>query len=195
MKTVKRNIGEDFRPEPQLKTLYYIYTVVAFVFGFLSWMTPVLIFAPFMIAVMIGAPVLIILIFAACWIPKYYKTVIYRLTGDEMTWRRGVWFRKTGIVPYNRITNIDISQGPVSRKLGIASLKIQTAGYSVTAARSSEIQIEGIRDFEGLRETIMDFVRGRKPVATETYGQGKESAEPKVIKELVRIRKLLEKRR
>ena len=51
----------------------------------------------------------------------------------EITWNRSVQFKTIGVVPY-RITNIDIKQGPISRGLGIASLKIQTAGHSVSSA-------------------------------------------------------------
>ena len=53
----------------------------------------------------------------------------YELKDDEMSWKRGVWFRRTGILPYNRITNLDVIQGPVMRMLGISTLSIQTAGY------------------------------------------------------------------
>ena len=67
-----------------------------------------------------------------------------------MRWKRGVIFRRTGIVPYNRITNIDIRQGPVMRALDISTLSIQTAGYSGQA--QSEIRIEAIVHAEELRE-------------------------------------------
>jgi|GEM_PF-3595233 hypothetical protein len=97
--------------------------------------------------------------------------------------------QKTGIVPYNRVTNIDITQGPISRILGIATLKIQTAGYSGQQARA-EIRIEGMEQFEELRELIMGFVKGKKPVAIETH---EEDIELKILSELVKIRKLLEK--
>ncbi len=60
-------------------------------------------------------------------------------------------------------------------------------------ARSSEIKIEGMKNFEELRETIMGLVGGKKPVAVETYDE--EAAGSDVLKELVRIRKLLEKKR
>ncbi len=191
---MKARMGEDFRPAPQFMTLNYIYTLAAFVLGFLSWQVPLIMFAPssvvFMVGLFISLPILIIFLFAMYWIPKFYKSMNYKLTKDEMTWRRGVWFKNTGIVPYNRITNIDISQGPVSRALGIAALKIQTAGYSGQTTRTSEIRIEGVRGFEEMREFIMDLVRGRKGVAVETYESG--SSDP-VLRELVRIRKLLEK--
>jgi len=190
------NIGEDLRPSLQLKTLYYTYMSVVFALFFLVMYLPLLVFAPMVVTaavtLFILVPILLILAFVIYWIPKYYQTMNYRLTGSEMTWRRGVWFRKTGVVPYNRITNVDIDQGPVSRKFGIASIKIQTAGYSGPNTRSSEIRIEGMKNFEELRESIINMVRGKKPVAVETYDEVEGSD---VLKELVKIRKLLEKKR
>jgi membrane protein YdbS with pleckstrin-like domain len=120
--------------------------------------------------------------------------VLYKLTNSEIVWRRGVWFKKTGIVPYNRITNVDTNQGPISRMLEIASLKVQTAGYSAPSGKFgglAEIRIDGIEQFEELRELIMEFVRGKKPVAVETYEE--ENNDLKILNELVKIRELLEK--
>jgi hypothetical protein len=131
------------------------------------------------------------LILVVAWIPLYYESITYRLTDSEIVWNRGVWFRMTGIVPYSRITNIDITQGPISRSLGIAALRIQTAGYSSQTAPFQEIKLEGVTNFDQLRELIMSRVRGRKPVATETYDEG--DVETKILEELARIRQLLER--
>jgi len=187
---LKIKIGEEFKPAPQFKKLYYIYSVLVILFGVLTWYIPVLLLAPLKVTLGISLPMLAILIFLAYWIPKYYDTMVYKLTENEIVWRRGVWFKNTGIVPYNRITNIDITQGPISRKLGIAALKIQTAGYSGQKARA-EIRIEGIEQFEELRELIMGFVKGKRPMAVETYEE--ENIDLKILNELVKIRKLLEK--
>ncbi len=188
----KIKINEEFRPAPQFKKLYYIYLLLATVFGILTWYIPVLLLAPFTVILGFLIPILAILIFVSYWIPKYYDTMLYKLTQNELIWRRGVWFKNTGIVPYNRITNIDIVQGPVSRSLGIASIKIQTAGYSGPAGggRIAEITIEGMEQFEDLRELIMGFVRGKKPLAVETY---EEDINLKILDELVKIRELMEK--
>ena len=187
---IKVKINEEFRPAPQLKKLYWIYFVLAIFLGVLWWCIPVILFAPPVITVCISLPIMAVLIFTAYWIPKYYDSIVYKLTENEIIWKRGVWFKNTGIVPYNRITNIDITQGPISRKLGIAALKIQTAGYSGQQARS-EIRINGIEDFEELREVIMGFVKGKKPVAVETYEE--KNIDSRILNEVVRIRKLLEK--
>ncbi|MCP8312688.1 MAG: PH domain-containing protein [Candidatus Methylarchaceae archaeon HK02M1] len=195
MKETQIRIDEEFQPAPQFKRLYFIYLMLVIPIVVLTWYIPVMIFAPFIVVVIVTLgillPILVILIFTAYWIPRFYDTMIYKLTNSEMTWRRGVWFKKTGIVPYNRITNVDIAQGPISRGLRIASLKIQTAGYSTTSSgRSAEIRIDGIEQFEDLREQIMEFVRGKRPVAVETY---EEDTDLKILNELVKIRELLEK--
>jgi uncharacterized protein len=120
----------------------------------------------------------------------------YELRDDEMRWKRGVWFHTTGIVPYNRITNLDIKQGPVMRALGISTLAIQTAGYSGKAM--AEIRIEGMEHAEELRELIRTLVRhsgasggggtggAHAPAAAITTDQ-------RILEELVTIRQLLER--
>ena len=184
-------LGKEFRPALKLRSLYYMYLFMVFLVFFVLLALPALVFVPFL-GVWIFVFIVIFMSPVAYWISLYYPTIVYKLTGDEMTWRRGVWFKRTGVVPYNRITNVDIDQGPISRKFGIAAIKIQTAGYSGPNTRSSEIKIEGMENFEELRETIMGLVRGKKPVAVETYDEDSESS---VLKELVKIRKLLEKKR
>jgi len=163
---------------------------------FLTWYIPVLLFAPLVAIVGVSIPALVIIIITALWIQLYYEKIFYKLTETEMEWKRGVWFRRTGIVPYNRITNIDITQGPLSRILGIASLRIQTAGYSAPSQGSfgkfAEIRIEGMKQFEELRELIMQFVRSRKPVAVETY-QDEGRTDTRMLDELRKIRELLER--
>lgn len=191
--TLKINIGKEFRPAPQFKELCNIYLILGILFGVLTWYIPMLVFAPFLATLSVSMPMLAVLIFIACWIPKYYDTIFYKLTENEIVWRRGVWFRQTGIVPYNRITNIDITQGPISRRLGIASLKIQTAGYSAPSSgfgKSAEIRIDGMEQFEEIRGLIMEFVRGKKPVAVESYEEDKD-INSKILNELIKIRKIM----
>ena len=48
-----------------------------------------LLFTPFEVKVGITIPILAILIFIAYWIPKYYETIVYKLTENEIVWRRG----------------------------------------------------------------------------------------------------------
>lgn len=193
-----------FTPAPQFKRLYYTYFVLVMVIFVLPWYIPLQILAPFAGFMVFGFFLLPILVFFSYWIPTYYETIIYQFTDTEMEWRRGVWFKQTGIVPYNRITNVDISQGPIARSLGIASLNIHTAGYSVAGAGgAAELKIVGAERFEELRDIIMGFVRSKKPMAVETYEEEREEREereekppdvlPQMLEELKKIRELLEK--
>lgn len=192
-----------FKPAPQFKTLYFSYLFLSVVFFVLPWFIPVAIFAPFALTVFFLTIILPILFLVMFWIPYYYDTIHYQFTDTDIEWRRGVWFKKTGIVPYNRITNVDVEQGPLSRMLGFASLKIQTAGYSAPSAGGiAEMRIVAVEQFEELRDVIMGYVRGRKPEAVETYEEVPQAelvTEPheesisRVVEELVKIRKLLEK--
>jgi membrane protein YdbS with pleckstrin-like domain len=187
-----------FKPAPQFKTLYYAYLVLVVVLSVFTWYIPVAVFAPSIVTFYITIPTAIILIpsvvLTLYWIPTYYNTMIYQFTDTEIEWRRGVWFKKTGIVPYNRITNVDVEQGPLSRRLGIASLKIQTAGYSAPSGAGGvpEMKIVGVEQFEELRNIIMAHVRGKKPVAVETY---EEDTSSRMLEELIKIRKLLEEQK
>ena len=118
-------------PARTLKTLYVLYLLIIVWAGILPWLIPLAFFSSPLLTLGISLPLLLVIVFALWWIGAYYRTIRYRFTPFEISWERGVWFRQTGIVPFNRITNIDIIQGPISRFLGISLLKVQTAGYAL----------------------------------------------------------------
>jgi len=192
-KTLDVKIGEEFKPAAEFKRLYFIYLLLVIVVGIIPWFIPLLLFSPLIVNLSVSISLLVLVIFIAYWILRYYDTVRYKLTETEIVWNRGVWFKQTGIVPFNRITNVDIIQGPLSRMLGIASLRIQTAGYSAASdgGRLAEIRIDGVKQFEELREQLMGFIRGERPVAVQTFEE--ENINAQVLNELVKIRELLEK--
>ncbi len=140
------------------------------------------------------------------WTRLYYASMFYELHADELRWKRGVWFRTTGIVPYNRITNLDLRQGPVMRWLNISSIAVQTAGYS--GQGTPEIRIEAIEHAEELRELLRKAVHacnGTGGDATGTGHQGATAAAEQplapigtsilILDELRRIRTLLEQQK
>jgi len=186
-------IGSDFRPSPQLRALYFVYFIFFVLLMVLTTALPLLIFGDWPVQFATLAVFVPFVLFTAWWIPLYYATLIYHLSKTEIFWRRGVWFRQTGIVPYNRITNIDVIQGPLMRYFGVSSLRIQTAGYSAQA--TAEIRLHGIEKPEELRDLILGFVRGSPPVAAETYDlkEEKDTAQQMLV-ELREIRTLLERR-
>jgi len=102
MERTKVDIRKDFKPAPQLKKLYGYYLNIVFFAGFLSWYVPLILFVQeFALAFLFILFFLVYVFVAFIWIPRYYDTVFYSLTESEIVWRRGVWFKTTGIVPYN----------------------------------------------------------------------------------------------
>ena len=185
-------IGEAFGPAPQYRSYLYAYLALTIVIFVLPWLVPAILAAPVVVAAVTGVPILAGVLFTLYWIPLYYRSISYRLTVTEITWQRGVWFRQTGIVPYNRITNVDIAQGPLMRFFSFSALRVQTAGYSAQAR--AEIVLNGIEDAGDLQEKIMGFVRRGGPVAVEGEPEAPPAAADAALEELRAIRRLLEDR-
>lgn len=68
------------------------------------------------------------------WQVAYYRRFAYEGTPDTFDIRSGVLSRRNREIPYRRVQNVDISRNVVHRALGIAELRIETAGGSETEA-------------------------------------------------------------
>lgn len=151
-------LSTPFKPDPAFVTWFIVDFVLFGILIIACTVLPVLLSAPdALIAILLLSGIIVVFAIFAYWTKLYYESMWYELHDDEMRWKRGVWFRTTGIVPYNRITNLDLKQGPVMRWLNISTLSIQTAGYSGQAV--PEIRIEAIEHAEELRELVRSLVR------------------------------------
>lgn len=164
-----------FKPSEKLVTWFIVDFFLFLPFLLLFLVGPIVLVSdvPMVAYAIIGGIVLTIIILYLIWVKMYYDSMWYELHDDEMRWKRGVIFRSTGIVPYNRITNVDMRQGPVMRVLGISTVSVQTAGYSGAAV--PEIRIEAIVHADELRELIRSLVRSC-PAAGDGTGTGKAEA-------------------
>ena len=87
-----------------------------------------------------------------------YHTMRYRFTDDGISMSWGILFRREIIVNYARIQDIHLKSNIVERWLGLARILVQTASGSSAA----EMTIEGIREFEALRDFLYSRMRGVK---------------------------------
>jgi len=201
------NVNEQFGAHPDLKKLYYTYLAIAMVV-FLAWILPVtaaaLIFLPInnalMVTIFLLVPLLFSIVFIWYWIDRYYASISYSLTDNEIVVHKGVWWKKKGYVPYNRITNINIIQGPISRHFQLGTVLIQTAGFSGSAGsaggfRPAEAVVFGVKNFEEIKDKAMDFVREIRPVAVEARAEAiaPQDINRQILAELKKISKALEK--
>jgi membrane protein YdbS with pleckstrin-like domain len=190
----KLELNREFTADPSLKPYYLTIGLMILAVMTLPWLLPGLAFNPWedgqYLLYTALAFVFVVLVLLGIWIPMYYARLVYGITDDEVVWSRGVLFRKTSIVPYTKITNVDIVQGPVMRLFGIYGLHVQTAGYSAQQAGKSEISIMGVKDHERLRNLIMENVRKVKGVPAQARALGTEEL---MLEELRKIRDLLER--
>lgn len=87
-----------------------------------------------------------------------YHTMRYRFTDDGISMSWGILFRREVIVNYARIQDIHLQSNLVERWLGLARILVQTASGS----SSAEMTIEGIKEFELLRDFLYARTRGIK---------------------------------
>lgn len=200
-------IVKEFGADQELKSLFKLYLVIALFGLFLWWLIPAIIAVILFSELQVGlvatistiASLFITVGFTLYWIPRFQSSIRYVLEDDEVIVTKGVWWKNKSFVPYNRITNINIYQGPISRHLGLGRLAIQTAGFSgvsgSSGVKTAEAVIFGVKNYEEVKDIIMQFVRGRKPEATETEIEARQPKDinKQMLAELQRIRKALEK--
>ncbi|MDI1336061.1 MAG: PH domain-containing protein [Lacunisphaera sp.] len=87
-----------------------------------------------------------------------YHTMRYKFTDDGISMSWGILFRREIIVNYARIQDIHLRSNVVERWFGLARILVQTASGS----SSAEMTIEGLKEFEALRDFLYSRMRGVK---------------------------------
>ena len=68
--------------------------------------------------------------FAYFWAELTYQNWKYELAEEGFKKESGVIWKKYVTIPYDRIQNVDIYRGLISRVIGLSDLQVQTAGFS-----------------------------------------------------------------
>lgn len=89
-----------------------------------------------------------------------YHTMRYRFTDEGISKSWGILFRRETIINYARIQDIHLRSNFVERWLGLARVLIQTASGS----SSAEVTLEGLQEFEAVRDFLYSKMRGVKDV-------------------------------
>jgi membrane protein YdbS with pleckstrin-like domain len=119
-----------------------------------------------------------------------YHSMRYRFDEQGVHMRWGILFRREINLTYRRIQDIHLRSGLFQRWLGLADVLVQTAAGSASA----EMTIEGLREFEAVRDFLYTRMRGH-----ETRGGEPATADPAIAAlreataELARARIALER--
>jgi uncharacterized protein len=102
-------------------------------------------------------PVALFLAFYVFVIPaRKYRHWGYHMGNDRLRIVRGYLFHSDTVVPFSRIQHIDVTQGPVQRPYGLATLTVHTAGN-----HNSSVSLPGLvhDDAVAMREAIRSHIR------------------------------------
>ena len=90
-----------------------------------------------------------------------YHTLRYKFTKEGISMSWGILFRREVIIQYARIQDIHLRSNLVERWLGLARVLVQTASGN----SSAEMTLEGLTEFEAVRDFLYDRMRGVKDQA------------------------------
>ncbi len=121
----------------------------------------------------------------------------YFIDEDRITIHKGILSKIKQNVPYRAITDFQLHRSLYDRFLGIASIKLQTAGQSPTAT-GFEAKLSGLIDWDDLLEQLRAKVKRLYPSSVtletnESIANDKDLLE-KILEELKGIRNALEKK-
>ncbi len=131
-----------------------------------------------------------------------YKTLRYRFDDEGVSASWGALFRREISLNYSRVQDIHLASNVVERWLGLARIQIQTA----SGASGAEMVVEGIREYEAVRDWLYSRMRGAKRPEPSRDGGQAAIAGPtpregelagtlrEVASELRRLREVLERR-
>ena len=190
------------KPEKEYKSIMFI------VWGIVLILTSIplfimIIFVPENVAKIVFGILLsvfwLVMLFIALWVPAYFRTLEYFIDYEAVKMNRGVFWKRRVTVPYHKITNVDVSQGPLERMYNVGKIHIQTAGAGGAQGAQAELRMNGVRELERLKDIIMDGVKGYQPYKNAPQHEEKTAtvSVPEILQnilnELKAIHKMLEK--
>ena len=80
-----------------------------------------------------------------------YREWRYRLTAEGIELHHGVFWKQASAMPYHRLQQVDVGQGPLERWFGMSSVQLRSA------AATTDASIPGLSqaDVEDLRRLLM----------------------------------------
>lgn len=99
-------------------------------------------------------PVVLVLVAIAArtaYTAAAYRAWTYRFTSDGLEIEYGVWWKQASAMPYHRLQQVDVTQGPLERRFGMSSVRLRSA------AATTDATIPGMADDEidELRSRLM----------------------------------------
>lgn len=92
---------------------------------------------------------------ASFFINKYLENMSCTLTDRTLDIKKGILNKTESTIPLEKITDLQLFQGPIMRYFGIHGFKVETAGQS-SPTGASLVNMIGIVDTKGFRKAVLD---------------------------------------
>ncbi len=131
-----------------------------------------------------------ILLWVRYYYTRYYQSLRIILTTRELIVHRGIWIREEKTIPLEQVTDLAIGDGPIMRKFGLKSMRVETAGQ--TGGMEGLVKVIGIVDCPDFRDRAL-LQRDRISDQDETAPAqpGRSSGDPGETNTLTDIRDTL----
>lgn len=98
------------------------------------------------------------------WAPRTTKRMRYLLREQDINLQRGFLFWKMVSVSINRIQHLEVRQGPIERRFGLATLVIYTAG-----TQGSDLKVPGLTlaKAQQLKTKLLDNINAEEADVVE----------------------------
>jgi len=176
----------DFKSSPKIVVIYWLYSLwyfapmitISAIIGYFN------IYAGVLFAIGL---VIVPLVILTMWIPRFYRSIAFRLEEDHAYAKYGVWWVKEKRVPYNLVSEVRIRQGPLQRSLKLANVDIYTPAQGTLRPELTFFQVD-----TSLASKIASTVRRKVGILSS---KERRVIEEEILKELKKIRPILEELR
>lgn len=108
----------------------------------------------------VGVSLILLAVPAIVWaISKWYYSLYFQklscvLTARKLKIGKGLLFRTEKAIPLDKITDMQMNQGPLMRYLDLESMKVETAANAGSAG-GALVSLVGIKDSREFREAVL----------------------------------------
>ncbi len=114
-------------------------------------LAPVILFTCLIVTIPIA---ILYYVIASFFVDRYLANMSCTLTERTLDIKKGIWNKTESTIPLEKITDLQMFQGPIMRYFDLHGFKVETAGQS-TGAGGALVNMIGIVDTVGFRKAVL----------------------------------------
>jgi putative membrane protein len=114
-------------------------------------LAPVILFTCLIVTIPIA---ILYYIIASFFVDRYLANMACTLTDRTLDIKKGIWNKTESTIPLEKITDLQMFQGPIMRYFDLHGFKVETAGQS-GGTGGSLVNMIGIVDTKGFRKAVL----------------------------------------